>query len=96
MQEIQLNAEEQGVNLTRYVRSCICGGLNDNPEYRRTLQELTYEIHKIGTNINQIAYHNNLGMLTTKEKELLFAFMKDIRKGLLEVVKYGNHKADNY
>jgi len=96
LREILLEAEKRGLNLSEYVRSCISGGLNDNPEYRKHLRELTYEVHKIGTNINQIAYHNNLGVLTMQEKETLFELMKDVRKGVLEIAAYGNHETTHH
>jgi len=96
LKEIILEAEKSGLNLSEYVRSCISGGLSDNPEFRKLLRELTYEIHKIGTNINQLAYHNNIGILTMQEKEILFELMRDIRKGVLEIAAYGNHETTHH
>jgi len=96
LKEILLEAEKSGLNLSEYIRSCASGRLNDNPEFRKCLQELTYEVHKIGININQIAYHYNAGMLSRREKELLFELMKDIRKGVFEIAAYGNHKTTNH
>lgn len=94
MNRILLEAEKRGQNPSEYIRSCVSGGLNDNPQFRKCLQELTYEIHKIGTNVNQIAYHNNTGIITMQEKELLLELMKDVRRGILEIAAYGNHKVE--
>ena len=94
MKRILSEAEKNNQCLSDYMRSCISGGLADNPDYRKKLQELIYEIHKVGTNINQIAYHNNTGLLTMQEKSLLIELMKDVRKGVLELVAYGNHKIE--
>ena len=92
MEEILHKASLVGLSASEYMRACVRGSLMDNPKFRENIAELTYEIHKIGTNINQIAYHHNMGMLTVKEKELLLELMKDVRKGVIDIVGYGNHK----
>lgn len=92
MQRVIKEADKHGQNPSQYMRSCISGGLMDQPEFRKNLAEMTFEVHKIGVNVNQIAYHNNIGMMTTVEKELLFELMKDIRAGILRLVEYGNYK----
>lgn len=85
-------AELAGLSTSEYMRACVRGSLMDNPEFRKNIAELTYEIHKIGVNVNQIAYNSNVGSFTNQEKELLLELMKDIRKGVMDIVKHGNNK----
>lgn len=89
-------SEKYGMNPSKYLRSCIYNRPNDHPEFRKNLAELTYEVHKIGVNINQIAYHSNIGFLTAKEKTLLLEQMKEVRQGILRLAEYGNHEDTSY
>lgn len=89
-------SEKYGMNPSEYLRSCIHNRPNDHPEFRKNLAELTYEVHKIGVNINQIAYHTNIGFLTDKEKTLLLEQMDEVRQGILRLVEYGNHEDPSY
>ena len=91
LESIVLKAKEAGLSTSEYLRACVSGGLMDNPKFRRDVSELTYEVHKIGVNVNQIAYSNNTGVMTAQEKEVLLELLNDIQKGLLKVIKYGNH-----
>ena len=93
MKKITKEAKELGVSESEYMRACVRGTLMDNPKFRNSIAELTYEIHKIGVNVNQISYHHNAGLMTVKEKDLLLEIMKDIRKGVLKVVAYGNNNS---
>jgi glutamine phosphoribosylpyrophosphate amidotransferase len=90
-EKIQQEAKEKGMNVSQYIRSCIKGGLYNNPQLRKELCALNYEIHKISVNANQIAYHSNPGILTTREREILLELMKDIRKGVLGITAYCNN-----
>lgn len=90
--KLQEVAEKYGMNPSEYLRSCIYNRPNDNPEFRKNLAELTYEVHKIGVNINQIAYHNNIGILTHEEVKILTELLKDVREGILRLAEYGNHE----
>lgn len=85
-------ASKHGMNTSEYLRSCIHNRPNDHPEFRKSLAELSYEIHKIGVNINQIAYHSNIGLMSNDEKVLLLELMKDVRQGILRLAEYGNHE----
>jgi hypothetical protein len=90
LEKIQQESKEKGMNVSQYIRSCVKGGLYDNPDLRKELRTLNYEIHKIGVNVNQIACHSNLGILTMSEREILLELMKDIRKGVLGITAYCN------
>lgn len=84
------------MKISECLRMCINKRPIDNPEFRIMLSALTYEVNKIGTNINQIAYSSNAGIMTIRDKQLLFELMKDIKNKLMEIYDYGNNHIDEY
>ena len=66
-------------NMSKYVRELITSqSLKTNPYVRMVLRELSYEINKIGVNINQIVKNNNSGLYSDDDKEELVNLMNKI------------------
>lgn len=74
--DIRKHADEAGCSLSRYLVAC---GLKERPpasaDEREGLTRLSYELHKAGTNLNQIAHALNIarrgggGAVSDKEVE---------------------------
>ena len=55
------------------------------------MKNLIYEINKIGVNINQIAHAANMGLLNSREKTELFAYIEKLNKDMKKAVTlFGN------
>ena len=51
-----------GENISEYIRNCIYEDLGKNKKYHDTeIQDLNYQIRKIGVNVNQVAAKVNAG-----------------------------------
>lgn len=86
---------KNGGNESEYLRMLLTHTPSDYPDIRDRLDKLLREIHKIGVNINQIAYACNVNPLFyDQDREKLMLYMQECRKLLLEVVTYCNSKND--
>ncbi len=68
-------AAEAGVTAGEYIRRSIRGQQFDYVVYKQ-VNDLIYEIHRIGNNINQIAHNANSGYYNETEARRLLANMK--------------------
>lgn len=62
IQIIEREAEKMGMDISKYIRYRMFAKTNlskYNAEYLRELQQLIYELNRIGNNVNQIAYRHN-------------------------------------
>lgn len=88
-------AVQNGGNESEYFRMLLSHTPSDYPDIRDKLDWLLREIHKIGVNINQIAYACNVNPLFyEQDKDKLMLYMQECRRLLLEVVTYCNSKND--
>lgn len=88
---------KNGGNESEYFRMLLSHTPSDYPDIRDKLDKLLGEVHKIGVNINQIAYACNVNPLFyDQDRDKLMLYMQECRKLLLEVVKYCNSKNDVY
>jgi len=88
-------AVKNGGNESEYLRMLLTHTPSDYPDIKERLDKLLREIHKIGVNINQIAYACNVNPLFyDQDREKLMLYMQECRKLLLEVVTYCNSKND--
>lgn len=88
-------AMKNGGNESEYFRMLLMHTPSDYPDIRNKLDKLLKEIHKIGVNINQIAYACNVNPLFyNHDRDKLMLYMQECRKLLLEVVTYCNSKND--
>ena len=84
-----------GGNESEYFRMLLMHKPSDYPDIRDKLDGLLKEIHKIGVNINQIAYACNMNpVFYQQDRDKLMLYMQECRKLLLEVVTYCNSKND--
>ena len=92
-------------NLSAYIRKCVLhesGQAKENEKLNREVRELTYQIRKIGVNINQVTKKINEGYYQAEESERLHKSLKEIEEKFesfleaLEVGECGNHKTDEY
>ena len=88
-------AIKNGGNESEYFRTLLMHTPSDYPDIRDNLDKLLKEIHKIGVNINQIAYACNVNPLFyDQDRDKLMLYMQECRRLLLEVVTYCNSKND--
>lgn len=86
-----------GGNESEYFRMLLMHTPSDYPDIRDKLDKLLREIHKIGVNINQIAYACNMNpIFYNQDREKLKLYMQECHRLLLEVVTYCNSKNDVY
>lgn len=86
-------------NLSGYIRSMILEPEKKSKRDARDLKELTYQIRKIGVNVNQIAAKANSGYFN---RDLLLSLKKNQERLEAEVRDFfgrqeeahGNHKTD--
>ena len=58
-----------------------------NPDIRKYLRKLQYEINRIGNNINQIAKRMNTNIYLPEDKEQLFKMMEEIEEQFFDLEK---------
>lgn len=63
-EKIKANADKIGLNITDYVVGLALG---DNIIFADGYQELNYEVHRIGNNLNQIAKLSHSGIINQDE-----------------------------
>ena len=98
---IEKKAEEAGLNLAEYMREMsVHGKVTVNLRVAVDIDELkklTEEFHKIGSNLNQIAHHFNMGGVHSKamvqEIHSCIECIMEMRSEVKEMAgTYGNHK----
>ena len=87
-QMIQERMARVGLNdFNRYARQMLIDGYFFVIDDRKEIKEMTYEINKIGTNINQIAYKLNSTGTVSKEDvdeiKILMASVWEVQRRLL-------------
>lgn len=75
-------------NSSEYLRVLIQNRPADNPELRSKLDQLNYEMGKIGVNINQIVKNNNSYMYNSDDKQYLALTMESLNSKLKEIKRY--------
>lgn len=90
MKRLRYEAGARGMKVSDYMRMRLFERHSDKPEFQKMISSLTFELNKIGTNINQIAYRSNAGILSENDKLYLKEMMIDAQNILLEIVKHGN------
>lgn len=90
-------AEQNQISESACIRLLLSNRPSDHKEIKERMDSLINEIHKIGVNINQIAYACNVNpIFYDQDREKLMFYMKECRRLLLEVVSYCNHENDAY
>lgn len=69
-----------GKNLSAYIRKCILNGSGYQIEESciREIKNLTYQVRKIGVNINQVTRRINSGSLSSYTVQTLFDLLKQV------------------
>ena len=99
--KFKYGTKEGRVNIAAYIRDALFRKERDEIKYYRELKNLTYQIRKIGVNINQVAAKINSGH---RNQDSVFYLQKSLSQVEEEVKKLiekleeerGNHKADEY
>ena len=99
--KFKYGAKKSSVNVSAYIREKIFREEMEEIIYYRELKNLTYQIRKIGVNINQVAAKINSGH---RNQDSVFYLQKSLSQVEEEVKKLiekleeerGNHKADEY
>ena len=79
------NAKKSGISASEYFRKLINDKEIVHKEDYLQIKELTYEVNKIGTNINQIAKLFNSGFFSESEKRKLFALMQKLNDEVAKI-----------
>lgn len=69
-------------SMTDCLRFLINQSVDKNPEVKKSLDSLVYEINKIGNNINQIVKNYNAYLIKQKDVELLHSEMDKVYQTL--------------
>lgn len=80
-------AKDASMSEADYIRLLIRQKPNDYPEIRKLLKSLINEVNRIGININQIVFNNNLELYSEDDKNRLVAYMRKLNMSVNEVVK---------
>ena len=99
--KFKYGAKKSSVNVSAYIREKIFREEMEEIIYYRELKNLTYQIRKIGVNINQVAAKINSGH---RNQDSVFYLQKSLSQVEEEVKKLiekleeerGNHKADEH
>lgn len=94
-------AKRSHVSESEVLRRWIDGKVLIDYESFRAIRDLTFEIHKIGVNINQIAKNHNSGFYLPQDKKHLQEQVKELQCQLEKIQEAvlsgkgndGNHKA---
>lgn len=98
---IDASKNDDKINISKAARNAMEKGmrLNEKKERRMELQRLTFEINKIGVNINQIVKNNNSKFYSEGDKEKLgfllyeiFEKLDNIKIEFIEEKENGNIK----
>ena len=88
-------------NISAYIRKCIFSSARHPWGLKKELNELAYQVRKIGVNINQVVTKINSGYGTAYDIGILksqLAEVEDRMKGVESRIEeiYGDHKTDAY
>lgn len=73
---------------SKYLRQLIVAGIpHKNFEIRKALQELSYEINKIGCNVNQITKNHNSLLYSKQDRQHLEEAMKNIMELEMKIIE---------
>ncbi len=94
-ERLKKGAEQNKMSESAYIRLLLSNRPSDHQDIKDRMDSLINEIHKIGVNINQIAYACNLNpIFYEQDREKLMFYIRECRRLLLEVVSYCNHEND--
>ena len=85
-------------SLGAYIRSCVFESARQTSLVSRELRDLTFQVRKIGVNINQAVYNLNAGMGGQKDTDSLVSSMDKIEQLMekilekVEVSANGDHE----
>lgn len=92
-EKLKRKAKQNQMSESEYIRLLLSNRPSDHKDIRERIDSLIGEIHKIGVNINQIAYACNVNpIFYEQDREKLMFYMKECHRLLLEVVSYCNHE----
>ncbi len=80
-------AKDASMSEADYIRLLIRQKPIDYPEIRKLLKSLINEVNRIGININQIVFNNNLELYSEEDKNRLIAYMRKLNTSVNEVVR---------
>lgn len=90
-------AEEENISVSEYIRNTLfrepIGGVTEQ-EVNELIRDLTYQIRKIGININQLAKAANGRYFRGRDKELLFREQEKLSFLLEQYVRKIEKKKD--
>lgn len=92
--DIEKKAAALHVDISKYVRRTILDNPYEKPELIKECQNLSYEINKIGNNINQIAHLHNSNLYNPEDIDNLLQMMSFIRRLIMDFRKRILKKGD--
>lgn len=94
--ELEKAARKHCMSQSEYLRRLIYSEPRTYPEIQKLLKDLTYQIYKLGVDVNQIAKHlNSGGKMWQEDSTKLLQAMFDIKTEAAKVVKnLGDYKND--
>ncbi len=91
-QEIKEKAKNS--DISKYIRGTILNHPYEDLELKKEIQNLTYEMNRIGNNINQIAYLHNSNLYNPEDIDNLLQMMSFIRNLIVDFRKRILKKGD--
>lgn len=74
-------------SLGAYIRNQVFASTRQSSVIRRELRDLTFQVRKIGVNINQAVYHLNAGVGSQKDVDSLVSSSAKIQQLLAEILE---------
>lgn len=89
----------KGKNVSAFIRKCIFEKTDNPLALKKEVKNLTYQVRKIGVNINQVVTKINSGYGTPADRDQLFFYLKKVEKAFVQLEKriektYGYHKIE--
>lgn len=99
--KFKYSTKEGSVNISAYIRDALFCKEKEEIRYYRELKNLTYQIRKIGVNINQVTAKINSGYRNVDSVFYLQKCLSQVDgevRSLIEKLEEdrGNHKVDEY
>lgn len=94
--DTETKTKTENKNMSAYIRKCIFSQERNSFDLKKELQDLKYQIRKIGVNINQVAAKGNKSYVTEKDITILRESLHMVEIQFLETIRkieetYGDH-----
>lgn len=84
--KLRQDAKLAGLNQSEYIRRLIQGRQIISSGQRKQIDQLIYELNRIGNNINQIAHALNSGYISYQDMQDLKIYQKELQETMKKIL----------